>query len=317
MDKDLYTSATDNLNIDEISPSKPPFGYYGAKQRIASSIINLFPPHNAWVEVFCGSSAITLAKKPALIEVINDLDNNIVNVFKQLRGNKSNLIEAIELTPYAREEFERVKIVDKSDSALERARKFLIVSMMTVNATVGDPKCGFSVSMSYSREGKEARVNRWNNLPERITKVVDRLKNIRIENKDAREIVKMFSDRPATLMYLDPPYYVDRSHNYVVDAKEKAFHEELLELCCKSKTMIIISHYENHLYRKVLNNSTGWISKTIKTHTRDTSGKDFERNEILWMNDQFVKAKNNNRVPIRLSKKEKENNKVNPVRNYM
>ena len=253
MDDCLYSTVENEIDIDSITPCKSAFGYYGAKLRISSSIINLFPPHNAWVEVFCGSSAITLAKKAAPIEVINDLDGIIVNVFKQLRENSEELIKLIKLTPYAREEFEKAKVIDVDDSDLERARKFLVVSMMTVNATVGDPRCGFSISSSYSRNGKEARVNRWNNLPERITNVSERIKNVRVENKDAREIVKLFSDRPATLMYLDPPYYVDRSHDYVIDAKEQEFHEELLELCCKSKAMLIISHYENPLYRSFLN----------------------------------------------------------------
>ena len=257
MEEEQYVSIGEAVDHEGANPCKPAFGYYGAKQRVSPSIIDLFPPHNAWVEVFCGSSAMTLAKKVAPIEVINDLDGIIVNVFKQLRENSKKLVELIELTPYAREEFEKAKLINKSDSDLERARKFLIVSMMTVNATVGDPRCGFSISSSYSRNGKEARVNRWNNLSERIANVVERLRNVRVENKDAREIVEMFSDRPATLMYLDPPYYVDRSHDYVIDAKEKEFHEELLSLCCKSKAMIIISHYENSLYRKRLNNSTG------------------------------------------------------------
>ena len=49
---------------------KPPFGYYGAKQRIAAQITRALPPHNAWVEAFCGSAAVTLAKPPAPIEII-------------------------------------------------------------------------------------------------------------------------------------------------------------------------------------------------------------------------------------------------------
>ena len=314
MEGEQYVSIGETVDYEGVNPCKPAFGYYGAKQRISSSIIDLFPPHNAWVEVFCGSSAITLAKTAAPIEVINDLDGIIVNVFKQLRENSEELIKLIKLTPYAREEFEKAKVINVDDSDLERARKFLVVSMMTINATVGDPRCGFSVSSSYSRNGKEARVNRWNKLPERITNVVKRIRNVRVENKDAREIVKMFADRPATLMYLDPPYYVNRSHDYVVDAKEKEFHEELLELCCKSKAMIIISHYENPLYKKFLNKSSGWKSKTIKTHTRDTTGKDFERNEIIWMNEKFVKAKKENKIQLRLTKKELLNNKVNPPR---
>lgn len=78
---------------------KPAFGYYGAKVRIASQIINSLPPHNAWVEAFCGSAALTLAKKPAPIEIINDLDDQIVNLFEQLRNNSEKLISTVSLTP--------------------------------------------------------------------------------------------------------------------------------------------------------------------------------------------------------------------------
>jgi DNA adenine methylase len=116
---------------------KPAFGYYGAKQRISHQIIDPLPPHNAWVELFCGSAAITLAKKPAPIEVINDLDDNIVNLFEQLRNNSSELIRCIELTPYSRTEFNNARYVSPEDSDLERARKFMILCMMSVNSTVG------------------------------------------------------------------------------------------------------------------------------------------------------------------------------------
>src|SRR5687768_17652711 len=85
--------------------TKPAFGYYGAKQRLAAQIIPTLPPHNAWVEAFCGSAAITLAKKPAPIEVINDRDGNIVNLFRILRRTPNALAAAVELTPYARQEF--------------------------------------------------------------------------------------------------------------------------------------------------------------------------------------------------------------------
>lgn len=78
---------------------KPAFGYYGAKVRIATHIINSLPPHNAWVEAFCGSAALTIAKKPAPIEIINDLDDQIINLFEQLRNNSEKLISAVSLTP--------------------------------------------------------------------------------------------------------------------------------------------------------------------------------------------------------------------------
>lgn len=292
--------------------TKPPFGYYGAKQRLASQIIDTLPPHNAWVEAFCGSAAITLAKKPAPIEVINDRDGNIVNLFRVLRNNHRALISTVALTPYARQEFVTAGRWKKKLTSVERARVFLARTMMTVN---GDGNgAGFSYSSSYTRGGKEARVSRWHNLPERLSEVAERLRNVRVESRDARRLVEMFSDRPATLIYLDPPYFVKRAHRYVIDANDIEFHRELLELCCDAKCMILLSGYDTPLYKRMLRAKDGWRRVAINTHTRDTGGNDYVRREVLWQNKHFVKAAKSGRVPIRLTKAEKRNDKVNPQR---
>ena len=78
--------------------------------------------------------------------------------------------------------------------------------------------------------------------------------------------------------------------------------------------MVLVSGYESPLYRSYLTKHAGWECEKIETHTRDTRGKDLSRTEILWKNKFFVKAARTGRVPIRLSRKEKMNHKVNPVR---
>ena len=110
-----------------------PFGYFGSKNKIALQLCSELPPHNCWVEAFCGSAAITLRKEPAPIEVINDIDNEIVNFFEQLRNNHDALCNAIELTPYAEEELYSARIHLDDLSNLERARRFLVQSMMAIN----------------------------------------------------------------------------------------------------------------------------------------------------------------------------------------
>lgn len=312
--KEVYCEPTHSEETIKAIPVRAPFGYYGAKQRIARQIIDILPPHYAWVEAFCGSAALTLRKTPVPIEVINDVDGQIINLFEQLRTNAESLCRAVALTPYAREEFEHARDGQQIIDPLERARRFLVTAMMTVNATIGNAHCGFSFSQSYAREGREARVNRWYNLPERLEKVVERLRGVRIENRDARELLSMFLNRPATLVYLDPPYYTKRAFEYVIDANDRDFHTELLALCKKAKCMLLISGYENELYAELLQKKDGWSKCKIETHTRDTSGKDYSRTEVLWMNNQFRKAQNTERVPIRLSKEEKKQNKINPLR---
>ena len=309
-----YTTPTHTDDSLSARPTKAPFGYYGAKLRIAKKIIDLLPPHHAWVEGFCGSAALTLAKPPAPIEVINDADGEIVNLFAQLRNNSKRLCRAVALTPYSREEFDLARLRDQRLSSLERARRFLVATMMTINGTNGSTRSGFSFSQSYARGGREARVNRWYNLPERLEKVVERLRGVRVESRDACELVQMFSNRPATLIYLDPPYFVRREHKYAIDANNVEFHSNLLDVCRKARCMILISGYENDLYKKVLTRKSGWVKRKIETHTRGTTGKDFSRTEVLWLNKQFVKAKKTNKVPIRLFANERRENKLNPPR---
>lgn len=293
---------------------RSPFGYYGAKARLASAIVEILPPHAAWVEVFCGSAAITCAKPPAPIEVINDLDGEIVNVFRQLRTNPKRLVDLVRHTPYAKAEWEFCKANRRKGAPVERARRFLVLSMMTVNGTLGRGSAGFSFSNSYSREGHEARVNRWLRLPERLEQVVQRLRGVRVENRDANKIIEMFSERPASLLYLDPPYFVKRRHGYMIDATKEKFHEALLAACAKARCMLLISGYETELYNRILSKQRGWSRIQIKTSTRNTTGADYARSEVLWMNRQFREARESGRLPVRLSKRERGDTKVNPIR---
>ncbi|MBX2948110.1 MAG: DNA adenine methylase [Crocinitomicaceae bacterium] len=291
-----------------------PFGYFGSKNKIALQLCSDLPPHNCWVEAFCGSAALTLRKEPAPIEIINDIDNEIVNFFEQLRNNHKLLCEAIELTPYAEQELINARLKIDGISDLERARRFLVQSMMAINGLFGQAKSGFSYSDSYSRAGHDARVNRWNNLPERLKLVVSRLKNVRVENKNAIKLIKRYLNRPATLIYLDPPYLGERTNGYNIDANDEQFHREMLTLCNQARCMIFISGYENVLYDSLLNENTGWAKKTIETHTKNSKGHTHKRTEVVWMNKHYVNAVQSQVVPIELTPKEKAQGKINPER---
>lgn len=307
-------TATSSIKKSEKKKINAPFGYFGSKNKIALKLCENLPPHNCWVEAFCGSAALTLRKTPAPIEVINDIDNNVINLFEQLRNNFEELYRVVELTPYAEEEL----IIARSPAAnlnnLERARRFLIQSMMAVNGVFGKEKGGFSYSDSYSRNGHDARVNRWNNLPERLSNVVERLKGVRIENKDALKIIKRYVNRPATLLYLDPPYLGERTSGYNKDANDETFHRELLDLANKAKCMVFISGYENELYDSILSEKKGWQKRLIETTTKDTKGQSHKRMEVVWTNKHFLRALENNKIPITLTEKEKTQGKINPER---
>jgi DNA adenine methylase len=290
------------------------FGYFGSKLRIAAKMHNRLPPHNAWVELFCGSAAMTLAKKAAPIEVINDINGEIVNFYKQLRDHGDELRRRIALTPYARAELELARSTGGRVSKMERARRFFVAAMMAVNGSFGKAKGGFSVSPSYSRNGKEARVNRWNMMTAYLDTVVKRLREVRIEDRDALELFSDFANRPATLIYLDPPYFADRVAGYDYDANTENYHENLLKVILDSKCMVFISGYDTKLYRKHLTKKNGWSSKTIRAVTKGNNGVCFEREEVIWFNSAYNEALKKNLVPIVLTKKEEKNRKLNPAR---
>jgi DNA adenine methylase len=72
--------------------------------------------------------------------------------------------------------------------------------------------------------------------------------------------------------------------------------------------------YDTPLYNETLTTNDGWVRRVIKTHTRDTTGQDYPRNEVLWLNRHFVAAAKAKKVPIELTKLERKENKLNPER---
>ena len=291
-----------------------PFGYYGSKQKLASQMLRYLPEHNCWIELFGGSLALTMAKTPAPIEIVNDLDDEVVNVFEQLRNDSDELIRQIELTPYARVEHARSRSPLPTDSGLERARKFLVQAMMSINGVVGGHQGGFSVSNTYTREGREARVNRWRRYPERLTAVIERLKDVRVEHQEAQKLLQQYADRPATAVYIDPPYLANRVDGYRLEAQCTDFHTALLEQALKCSCMIMVSGYASPVYKETLGQTGKWRCVKLGTATQGTNGKRYPREEVLWLNPPAEHALATGKVRIRLTPKEKKDKKVNPPR---
>mgnify|MGYP001393669852 CR=1 FL=1 len=103
------------------------FGWYGGKYSHLDWLLPLLPEAHHYCEPFAGSAAVLLNRPPSPVETYNDLDGEVVNFFRVLRGQKDALIEAIGLTPFSREEFsEAVSPSEETLSDLERARRFFV-----------------------------------------------------------------------------------------------------------------------------------------------------------------------------------------------
>lgn len=119
----------------------PAIRYHGGKFRMATWIISHFPVHRCYVEPFGGAASVLLKKEPSEAEVYNDLDGDVVNLFRVLRDPATSqaLITACALTPYSREEFTHA--YEHSEDPVERARRLVVRATMgfgSAGATKGN-----------------------------------------------------------------------------------------------------------------------------------------------------------------------------------
>lgn len=247
--------------------------YPGAKNRIAGWICSHIPAHDVYVEAFCGSAGVLLNKPRCHIETINDIDDEIVNLFSIIRNNsqEQELKELLKKTPYAREEYNRAFL--SADDVVERARRYLVRCWM-----------GFGSSNVYKngfKTGQQAHSpapsKTWNELPEIIDQVCERLQGVQIEKLPALELMRRY-DTPDVFMYLDPPYLPSTRKNYLYSHEMTLQdHEELLKECLAHPGKIMISGYDNDFYNEYLK---GWTKVSCRTQAECG----IRRTETLWMN---------------------------------
>lgn len=98
--------------------------YPGSKWGSADWIISHFPEHHSYLEPFFGSGGVFFNKPRSDIETINDLDGEVVNLFKQIRNDPERLAREIYFTPYSREAYE-MAYQKEPENDLEKAVLFL------------------------------------------------------------------------------------------------------------------------------------------------------------------------------------------------
>ncbi|MGC1177024.1 MAG: DNA adenine methylase, partial [Candidatus Saccharimonadales bacterium] len=193
---------------------RPVLRYHGGKWRLAPWIMTFFPSHRMYVEPFGGGGSVLMRKPRSYAEVYNDLDGEVVNVFRVLRDPlcSAMLEEQLRLTPFARDEFEDA--YESTSNPVEQARRTIIKAFMgfgsaSIHNTTGfrtlattRPPTGFR---SNSNRSGTTPAHDWANYPEQIANFCDRLAGIVIENRDARALISQH-DNPEALFYVDPPY---------------------------------------------------------------------------------------------------------------
>jgi len=259
----------------------PALRYHGSKYRLAPWLLSYFPAHRCYVEPYAGAAGVLLQKPRSAIEIYNDLDCEIVNFFRVLRepNMAERLIEQLELTPFARAEFN--VILTSSSDDVERAR------LLAVRAFMGFGSSGATMQKNgMSIHG--ARVQGWRNYPQKLHAVVQRLQGVVIENRDALSVMRQH-DSHDTLHFVDPPYLPEtRKNNNDVYRYEMTLeqHADLLQCLNQVTGMVILCGYPNDMYDQHL---PGWETATRKSAISGNRGGRY-RIEKIWMNQMAVKT---------------------------
>lgn len=257
---------------------RPLLRYHGSKWRIAPWIISYFPDHRIYVEPFGGGGSVLLRKQRSYGEVYNDLDREMVNLFKVVRDRGDELLRKVQLTPFSRDEF--FQSYYKSSDPIEQARRTLVRCGMGFGSSAIQTEETTGFRGSATRKGTHPGID-WIKQNANIPKIINRLQGVIIENKDAFELIK-YHDSPNTLFYVDPPY-VHSSRKLIAGKKSVYRHEmtdedhiRLAEILNSVSGMVLLSGYHTELYRDLYST---WF-RTERTTRAELSKI---RTEVLWM----------------------------------
>ena len=267
--------------------NRPVLRYIGSKWSIADWIIGHFPPHDAYVEPFFGSGAVLFCKERSRTELVNDIDDDVVNLFRIIRDRPTELAALVALTPYSRTEL--LDVVAARQGAgdltdLERARIFLVHKWQTRGGADDRRRPGWRFDMRGA--ARKSLAGQWAQLPERIVEVVERLQGVAIEHRPALEVIALASrgrmfGKPVgqdCLIYADPPYMLstrgDRLYAHEMSDQD---HIELLAALELHPGPVLLSGYPNRLYEERLGH---W--QRVERSSRNQANT--VTTEVLWLN---------------------------------
>ena len=255
--------------------------YPGSKWLLARKLVDFVPEHHTYCEPFAGSMAMLFSKEPSPIEIVNDLDSEVVNLFQCIQQDSERLARLLLTTPYSREVYDQqFDSYHGYASRYQRAAGFLIRCWQGH----GFRQTGVKVGWKNDVQGREKMYALWNwyRLPEWVVEVAERLRMVQIESRPALEVIERF-DFDNVFMYLDPPYLLEtrRARQYAHEMSETD-HKELLQVITHSKAKIMISGYASDMY-------DDYLREWIRMEFRGSAEHGGTRQEVVWMNYSLEK----------------------------
>lgn len=254
----------------------PPIKWYGGKHFMLKTLLKMIPPHRTYVEVFGGAAHLLFAKEPSVVEVYNDINGDLVNLYRVLQNPDMFLrfFQKVALTVNSREMFDEAQTRFNVEDPVERAVAFYIVVRRSFDACMA----GWSYDV---RTRRTDYMNRMFILPF----VHLRLRHVQIEHDDFEAVIKRY-DTDDTFMFLDPPYIasqVVKVHPY--ELMSDTDHERLINVLLNIRGKALLTGYANPIYTKLEDN--GWYFKDIERQAaarkaKNAGSRGFQVERIWW-----------------------------------
>jgi len=283
---------------------RSPVRWFGGKGQMLAKLLPIVPQGGKpYCEPYCGGASLFFARDPAPVEVLNDLNGDLVNLFRcfQDREMFEDLRHRLMWTPYARAEFIRaleIRDSNETDPVL-RAWAFFVVQnqgMSGMAKTAGNWSRVF-----YSSAGVADNVNKWFMRLSMLDAWRWRLMHAQIDNRDALEVIRYW-DSVDTVFYIDPPYHHDtrKTTDAYTHECEHEHHVQLVNVMLECKGAVVLSGYAHDVYKPL--EDAGWerIDFEIACHaagrTRNSglqgkgaALKKVKRVECVWRNPAAMK----------------------------
>jgi DNA adenine methylase len=187
--------------------TQPIIPWIGGKRRLAEQILPLFPDHQCYVEAFAGAAALFFNKEPSKAEVLNDINGELVNLYRVVKNHLEEFIRQFKWALTSRQIYKWQQMTaPETLTDIQRAARFFYLQKLAFGARVDGQSFGTSTT-----SGPRLNLLR---IEEDLSAAYLRLAEATIENLPWPKCIERY-DRPHTLFYCDPPYW--ETEGYGVD----------------------------------------------------------------------------------------------------
>ena len=253
---------------------RPPMPYSGGKQRVAAAIADLLPPHKSYVEPFAGALSVLLAKQPAEMETINDINGDLVTFWRVLRDQPAELERVCALTPHSRAEYRASWDRPEDLGDIERARRVWVNLTQSRGSRMA--RSGWRFVHGGNRLALSAYLDGY---VARMADVAERLRSVSLECRDALDVIRAYG-LPDAVLYVDPPYLADTRYGlqYLDEFQTLDQHELLLDALEETPAAVVLSGYTHPVYERRLRD---WERHEISSMNM----RGAPRTEVVWIRE--------------------------------